>query len=558
MLEGYQWKKSYMKREMVRRTMIENALNLAYTYLNANYNTCEVTKMCEAMRVIARKQDFNFELIEEQKVCSYDGIQDILSRLNEKESIRKKKGVYYTPPDLVKFILINCVKSLYGKLNQENISSPGLEQIPYKSFGKKKTVFDPACGAGEFLLAATNMKYSLWSEHCNVTPNSAIKIISTIKGNDINMESVIITELRLFICVVNWCANVDYASLANQLVESFTSLDFVTDSPLMHEKFNIIIGNPPYVEDFKSGLNPRVKYGNIYANVLRNASEMLETNGSMGFVVPLSYISTPRMGKIRNDLFAALPEQYILSYADRPDCLFDSVHQKLCVLIGKKRKSERLIYTSNYHYWYKNERDQLFTNTRVVKNTFWMDGFIPKLGNEYDRTIFGKVIMSNQNVSVYDVSRRGDESVYLNRRETFWMKAYRTYVADPDYKVFSYSTPEEADYCYCLINSSLFWWYWICVSDCWHVSKELNGFRAPMIADYQAVTAMANALRDRLEETKVYVGTKQTEYEYKHKDCLKEIHIIDDFINAAFGLSDEESTYIKEFALRYRTSGGTD
>ena len=538
--------------------MIENALNLAYTYLNANYNNEKVAKMCDAMLIISGKQEFAFKLTEEQKVCSYDGIQNMLSKLNEKESIRKKNGVYYTPIDLINFILINCVKSLYGKLHQDNISSPRLTEIPYKSFGKLKTIFDPTCGTGEFLLAAANLKYSLWSANCELTSNSTIEIISTIKGNDINIESVIITQLRLFLCAIHWCDSVNYISLAEQLVANFTTFDFVTCSPLKQEKFNIIIGNPPYVEDSKSGLTPDVKYGNIYANVLKNASDKLENGGSMGFVIPLSYISTSRMRKIRKDLFGVLPEQYILSYADRPDCLFESVHQKLCVLIGKNRTGKRCVYTSNYHYWYKSERSRLFTTAKVIKNSFWTDDFIPKLGNHYDCAIFDKVIKAKQNVSVYETSRKGNESVYLNRRETFWMKAYRTFVDDPEYKVFSYNTPEEADYCYCLINSSLFWWYWISVSDCWHVSKDLNGFRAPLITDYQSVTAMAKALRNKLEETKVYVGTKQTEYEYKHKDCLKEIHAIDDFINAAFGLSEEESAYIKQFALKYRTSGGTN
>lgn len=538
--------------------MIENALNLAYTYLNANYNTKEVTEMCEAMRVIAREPDFNFEIVRELNNCSYDRTQDMLSKLNEKESIRKKKGVYYTPVDLVNFILTNCVKSLYGKLNPKNISSSSLDQIPYKSFAKQKTILDPTCGAGEFLLAAANMKYNLWTMHQRLTPANALNIISTIKGNDINTESVIITELRLFLCVVQWCNDINYLDLANLLVENFTTYDFVTGIPPINGEFHIIIGNPPYVEDSKSGLCLGNKYGNIYANVLKNASNKLEPNGSMGFVIPLSYISTPRMQRIRTDLFATLPEQYILSYADRPDCLFDSVHQKLCVLVGKNRKSEKRVYTSNYHYWYKDEREKLFQDTQVIKHNFWMDEFIPKLGNDYDKAIFRKVIMSRQNISVYESSRNGEESVFLNRRESFWMKAYRTYVDDPEYKVFSYNTAGEADYCYCLINSSLFWWYWICVSDCWHVSKELNGFRAPRINDYEMATRMANSLRDKLESTKVYVGTRQTEYEYKHKLCLDEIHAIDDFVNAAFGLSEEESTYIKEFAIRYRTSGGTD
>lgn len=538
--------------------MIENALNLAYTYLSANYDTNEVANMCGAMRVIARKPDFEFNLLREPRASSYDRVQDMLSKLNEKESIRKKKGVYYTPTDLVNFILTNCVKSIYGKLGPDNISSTDLGQIPYRSFAKKKTVFDPTCGAGEFLLAAANLKYALWTEHGGLTSASAIDIISTVKGNDINEESVIISKLRLFLCVIRWCRRMDCVSLANRLNANFTTYDFVAGKPLLEERFHIIVGNPPYVEDSKSGLTPDIRYGNIYANVLKNASDKLETNGSMGFVIPLSYISTPRMKRIRDDLLTALPEQYILSYADRPDCLFDSVHQKLCVLIGKNKKGKARLYTSNYQYWYKDERETLFSNAKVIQNQYLMDDFIPKLGNELDAIIFEKILAPKRNISVYDNSRHGTESVYLNRRETFWMKAYRTFVEDQEYKVFSYNTPGEADYCYCLIHSSLFWWYWISVSDCWHVSKELNGFKAPVITDYEAVTEMANALRERLEATKVFVGTRQTEYEYKHKACLKEIHAIDDFVNAVFLLSEEESTYIKEFAFRYRTSGGTD
>lgn len=276
----------------------------------------------------------------------------------------------------------------------------------------------------------------------------------------------------------------------------------------------------------------------------------------MGFIVPLSYISTPRMKKLRNALFTLIPEQYILSYADRPDCLFDSVHQKLCIIIGKSGDMAPAIYTGNYQYWYKSERSNLFKQTTVIKNDFGSESFIPKLGCSLDVSIYRKITDVSKVKSVYAQSRHGTESVFLNRRETFWMKAYREYVADPEYKVFSYATASEADYCYCLINSSLFWWYWISVSDCWHVSKELNGFMAPDNPNDEIVTRLASQLRQRLEETKVYVGTVQTEYEYKHRDCLAEIQAIDDFINNLYGLTAEESDYIKGFALKYRTSGG--
>ena len=80
----------------------------------------------------------------------------------------------------------------------------------------------------------------------------------------------------------------------------------------------------------------------------------------------------------------------------------------------------------------------------------------------------------------------------------------------------------------------------------------------PRIDDFTNVSRLASELERKLEETKLYVGTKQTEYEYKHKSCVEEIHAIDDYINRLYGLTDAESLYIKNFAFRYRVSGGVE
>lgn len=302
-------------------------------------------------------------------------------------------------------------------------------------------------------------------------------------GRHVNVESIIIAELRLLLFIIESCG-VDYCiGLGNVMNRRFTSFDFIADEASFEDKYHIVIGNPPYVEDFKSGLELSDKYGNIYANILLNAARKLEKNGSIGFIIPLSYVSTPRMKKLREELGDLVSEQYILSYADRPDCLFDSVHQKLCILIGKDRKVEKTVFTGNYQYWYKQERGTLFTDIQMVRNRYENADFIPKLGTQLDIDIYKKITDTRKMQSVYAISRAGTESVFLNRREAFWMKAYREKVDDPEYKVFSFHTPLEADFCYCLINSTLFWWYWISVSDCWHVSKDLNGFMMPLQVD---------------------------------------------------------------------------
>ena len=103
----------------------------------------------------------------------------------------------------------------------------------------------------------------------------------------------------------------------------------------------------------------------------------------------------------------------------------------------------------------------------------------------------------------------------------------------------------------------MFWWFWICISDCWHITnKELKNFKIPSKFDKIIVKQLSLNLENKLENTKKYVGTKQTDYEYKHKKCLTEIHEIDEYINNLFGLSESESFYVKNFAISYRTSVG--
>lgn len=67
-----------------------------------------------------------------------------------------------------------------------------------------------------------------------------------------------------------------------------------------------------------------------------------------------------------------------------------------------------------------------------------------------------------------------------------------------------------------------------------------------------------NTVEQRLKDTKKYIGTKQVDYEYKHKECKSEIDEIDDLLAEVYELTDEELHYIKNFALKYRIGSGAD
>lgn len=535
--------------------MLLNALSIVDSYLTQNYSKSELKVINDEVNIILHKAENNLNISKE--IYSYEAVQEVLSNINEREDIRKARGVYYTPIDLVKFILFNSAKMVCGKLKPNNLHVLDLNGIPYTSFCYEKTIFDPTCGAGVFVLEALEMKLDLLDlHHTKVSKGKIHKVIATIRGNDVNKDSIKLTKIRLLLCILHRYGLSKIRGLAKVMEPCFTSYDFVESRPTCN-KYDIIIGNPPYVEDSKSLSVPLVKYGNIYANVLDHSVAHLNDGGVIGFVIPLSYVSTPRMKKIREKLSDNITEQYILSYSDRPDCLFSSVHQKLCVLFGRNVNKEQAVYTSNYRYWYKEERKELFHSAEVVKNKFVNCDFIPKIGNKTDSDVYKKIVAHK--TELIKLLEKNGSSVFLNMRAAFWIKAFLSQHNGAEYKEFKCENTDYANFCMCLLNSSLFWWYWICVSDCWHITrKELIGFMVPDVVDFTVTNRLANLLERKLEDTKVFVGTKQTEYEYKHKECVDIIHEIDDFMNSLYRLTNEESLYIKNFSYRYRIGGGAE
>ena len=495
---------------------------------------------------------------------SYDDIQRYLQSANEKQSVRKKRGVYYTPKDVVDFIVTTALKLDFSHIHGHTLTNT-LDSVKMQEaldFCFTKTFLEPTCGTGEFLLSVLDIKVKLLSVIRAVTSDDLEKILRTLHANDINPESTAIAKLRIWLYIKHYFHTSLPANIIDILNSNFKEYDFVDlNSILKNEKcqYDYTLGNPPYVEDSKSGLKISKKYGNIYANILMNSLMLLKENGVMGFIIPISFVSTPRMKKLRDDLLKHIDKFFILSYSDRPDCLFAGVHQKLCVVIGRKKENatNRAIYTSNYQYWYKSERERLFSVIDIIANPFNDQGFIPKLGTNNDQKIYKKILQNSDNLFNYLTmeSKTDSFSVSLNMRATFWIKAFLKPHLGGEYKQFNFVNRELAAFATCLLNSSLFWWFWVVVSDCWHITrKEFKNFYIPQISqdNLDLFSVLAQKLEDKLEKTKQYVGTKQVDYEYKHKLCLEEIHQIDDAIGRLYGLELSEISYIKNFALQYR------
>ena len=92
--------------------------------------------------------------------------------------------------------------------------------------------------------------------------------------------------------------------------------------------FNVIIGNPPYL-DLKQLTDYTVKNyttlptKNLYPLLIERSIPLAATHGRLGFIVPVSSISTEGYSELQ-DLVLKLPG-HLSSYDDRPSRLFDGL-----------------------------------------------------------------------------------------------------------------------------------------------------------------------------------------------------------------------------------------
>lgn len=517
--------------------MLENLIDGVISYWEEILPKEKIKPIICSIKKILPNYEYSYTI---SKV-SIDEFLKITSGLEEKNKDRKKMGIYYTPNDLCSFMISRMIGE-----NKNNLLN--------------KSILEPTCGNSEFLLSYFNC---VCFRNQLTEDEKIIDLVSNIYGNDINCKALIISKIRFLFNIFDKLKNKSkIIAVSDILNKNFYNIDAVNELKVINKKFDYIIGNPPYVETSKYPNLVEEKFGNIYANILKNSISLLKRDGVLAFVIPISYVSTPRMKKIREYVISNTEEQILYNFSDRPDSLFPSVHQKSTVLIVKNGIREgHKIFSSGYKYWYKTERNAMFKNIQTILVEDFKD-FIPKLENKIEKDIFYKILREKNEDSLYDYLKKKnkkneskDDEIHINMRAAFWIKCFMSGAKSGEYNTYSLS--EKKYYIYCLLNSTLFFFYWTVVSDCWHItSKEFKNFKLIFPKNYNLFENLAIRLDNKLEITKKYIGSKQIEYEYKHKECKDVIDEIDNFIGEVYSLTPEEISYIKNYNEKYRLSIG--
>ncbi len=348
--------------------------------------------------------------------------------------------------------------------------------------------------------------------------------------------------------------------------------------------FDVIIGNPPYVEysevkaDFRLPLDTyrTSTCGNLYAYCLERSIELLNDDGRWGMIVPLSGFSTDRMHSLQQLVIerSSCLHLSFLSGDANPSKLFEGVKFRLCIELAKVNREKLADFTyhsTRYVRWYAEARDTLFSSLQYCQSTdAIIKGSLPKVGQDVELAILKKMIEQSP---LRSFMGHRDKPLYYHNCPVNWIRA-TTFVprfqSDRDgMKVSSqirqvnFSSEGLRDAAVCIINSSLFFWFWLLYSDCYHLNeREIGSFPVNLNELAQQWGDLLSSISDRLmldymnnsrQRTYVYKTTGRVVYDEFYPKLSKPIiDEIDCVLARHYGFTDEELDFIIHYEIKYR------
>jgi len=158
--------------------------------------------------------------------------------------------------------------------------------------------------------------------------------------------------------------------------------------------FDVIIGNPPYLERREIEYDVKgyacLDGGAVHAMCMERSAHLLHSHGCMSMIVPLALPSTQRM-KVVQEILEHDRSAWYANFAWRPAKLFDTVNRALTVFVVAPSGCGHTFSTS-YQKWTSANRDGLFDRLSYVEVSRYRPAFwVPKLGDVVESSIIDEI-----------------------------------------------------------------------------------------------------------------------------------------------------------------------
>lgn len=350
--------------------------------------------------------------------------------------------------------------------------------------------------------------------------------------------------------------------------------------------FDVIIGNPPYVEYnkkdkvtgksvsdiYKLNNYATLECGDLYAFcVERSVLNLLKKHGKIGMIVPISISSTDGYKSLRTLLDKNLPGIYMSNFGVRPAKLFDGVDKRLTIIISS---NEKKYYSTKYYRWLTLERIFLFQSilySEVELDKLNISG-VPKISIGHELDILNK-IQNNKRTLNYYVVKRLPYALKFTRKLQYFIQFFidspiiynnkKEIVEPTELKKLGFETSQNRDISISVLNSSLFFWFFIVFSDCRNVNmREILCFPFDLnkinINVKQKLIELADSLLRNFKENAVFIKRNDKKagvleiqsFQPRYSKLI--VNEIDKVLAKHYGFTEEELDFIINYDIKYR------
>ncbi len=343
--------------------------------------------------------------------------------------------------------------------------------------------------------------------------------------------------------------------------------------------FDVIVGNPPYVESNKVSEYSIRNYEleashNLYAYTMERAAHLQRTRGRFGVIVPSGAFSVNETTSLRSVLKHQFSLAWLSGYAICPAKLFDGVDQRLAIYISfKSAMSNVLVYASRYHHWYSEERPTLFETLPYQDvSALELNGVYPKAGNEIAISVIDKIKNAGKPAGDYLLKTKGNGILlHYHRSPRYWIRAmdFEQYFKSATrsksihhFRDLYVTNVEMAKLIGAVMNSSLYFFWFMTVGN----GRNLTGddvknlpVGTPTSEIIQSIGNLFDRLMEDYKKNSVIRVRKAQEYQEFDQSASKPIiDEIDRVLAQHYGFTDEELDFIINYDIKYRMGQGAE
>jgi hypothetical protein len=335
--------------------------------------------------------------------------------------------------------------------------------------------------------------------------------------------------------------------------------------------FDVIIGNPPYVEYNATKFLYRLHgfqtlvSANLYTCVVERNRQLLSRQGYHGMILPLAAFATKNMTPFIECFYRWFSQSWLSFYHFRPSMLFSGgkVASIPTTIFIANAMGPVQRFTTRLIKWPTDERSQLFSQLVYCHVTVARDKenrhYYPKLGYAIENVILEKILRHRRIETFLSKTSDHNTMFYRSAGGLYW----KVFVDFPwpyettSNKQCSFQEGYKRDVFVALFNSSVFWWYYTVTFDTFNLKDYMIfGFRFSYPEDTRLVDALCLCNQRLMEDFRLHAQHLKrgktgsyTVYARKSKPIIDEI---DRLLAQHYGFTEEELDFIINYDIKYR------